>query len=379
MLLPFVPPAVLLCSTLFAEIVYWSILPRLAVYIAISASATASIFNPPFGNALLNYMNGFFSSWYIVWAANILFLYRIREIKRLRKSPNKDGYHWESLPPLGYTRLLWTLDLTTNFRGIGWEHATPKGGYAVLNESASDAADHLHSRSKCILKQVARLMIAYTAIDLSHHILVDWRFISDPFFTVAEIIGTALFIFGFIDGLHASIALLGVGLLSDEPWRYPTLFGKVTDLKRMRLKDLWGKLWHDLFKNGFLTVAQSVVSPGPPVLLFCFLLSSFVHAAASYSGSLDVRSTAWMVMFFIAQPVGVVAQGLLTVWVKDALGGSKSSPLNQAVLHMVDVVVGVVLIYNVFPWMSRDVAVRGSVLSYEVPWSVVDYVQALCG
>lgn len=58
-----------------------------------------------------------------------------------------------------------------------------------------------------------------------------------------EILGTALAIYGFVNGLHALMAFIAVGLLgplylgaAGEAWMYPPLFGTFIGLKSVRIK-----------------------------------------------------------------------------------------------------------------------------------------------
>lgn len=101
---------------------------RAIIFSLIIASTTHGIFYPPSNNALVNYANGLFLSWYVVWSANTLFIYDIRSLRRLQmRSVQGHGFcYWEPIHETsGMRRLIWALDLSTNFRGLGWMSSKP--------------------------------------------------------------------------------------------------------------------------------------------------------------------------------------------------------------------------------------------------------------
>ncbi|KAM5477083.1 hypothetical protein MauCBS54593_000354 [Microsporum audouinii] len=379
--LPLTPPVILFASACFIGILQCSYLTCLAIYAAITASAGLAIFNPPFNNAFLNYLSGFFSFWYIIWSTSILFIYRPSQLQRLQRynSPIEISYRWEPLPPpFTYRRALWAWDLTTNYRGVGWEHAMPKGGYSPLNVNTRVKSKDFHQRLACISKQARRIITAYVLLDLAQSILhISW---TDNLLwarTPAEIVAPGLALFGFTDGLHALTALVGVGLLDGEEWMYPTLFGKLEHFKRMRIKDLWGRVWHDLFRNGLLSLGQAVVPNGPGVLLVCFILSGLLHAAGSYSASLDTEATMWVLLFFCVQPVGVVLQEYIAFSVTSVAGELKAHPAVQKIRQTLVFTAGVIFIYNTFPWACQDPGLLRAIQTASLPLSIVRLVLGL--
>ena len=97
-------------------------------YFLITSLSLYGIFHPPSSNAFLNYANGFFLSWYLVWSMNILFIFDVRSLRRLqmRRVRGHDFCYWEPMcDTTGLRRLVWALDLSTNFRGLGWMSTSP--------------------------------------------------------------------------------------------------------------------------------------------------------------------------------------------------------------------------------------------------------------
>ncbi|EZF35629.1 hypothetical protein TMEN_2654 [Trichophyton mentagrophytes] len=238
--LPFIAPAVLFVSAYFLDVLYRSVIIRSTIYAAIIIGTCLAIFSPPFNNVLLNYLTGFFSFWYIIWSANILFIYRPLQLRRLKKNKSQAGisYHWEELPPAcTYERVQWAWDLSVNYRGIGWEHAMPKEGYPPLNTQLGVRVKDFNHRLFVICRQVRRIVISYILLDLAQNILhTSWRDTFGWTGVTAEIIATGLALFSFTDGLHGLSTLIGVGLLGGEEWMYPALFGRLECFKRMRIK-----------------------------------------------------------------------------------------------------------------------------------------------
>jgi hypothetical protein len=101
---------------------------RAILFSAIIALATWGIAHPPSDNALINYANGFFLSWYLIWSTNVFFIYDIRSLRRLqmRSVQGHDFCYWEPIHETwGLRRLMWVVDLSTNFRGLGWMSTNP--------------------------------------------------------------------------------------------------------------------------------------------------------------------------------------------------------------------------------------------------------------
>lgn len=98
------------------------------VFALILASAWFGVLHPPSDNALANYVNGFLLLWYLIWSANILFMHDVRALRQLRSMTVQDSdfCYWEPLRrTTGLHRLAWALDLSTNFRGLGWMSTDP--------------------------------------------------------------------------------------------------------------------------------------------------------------------------------------------------------------------------------------------------------------
>lgn len=191
-ILPTISPAILCLSVCFIEISCSTYATRCATFAAISAFAIQTIFNPPYENALYNYLSGFLSSWYIIWSANVLFIHDVRALKRIQKlslPSDSVSYCWECLPPIfSYRRGLWALDLSTNFRGIGWKHSSVQGGRTPFTcrddkfPMVKPEKSEFGSPPSFVVYQVGRLITACIALNLSRLLLnIDWNSASSKY------------------------------------------------------------------------------------------------------------------------------------------------------------------------------------------------------
>jgi hypothetical protein len=89
----------------------------------------------------------FFSIWINIWSASLLFVHHPpRDFLRIRRREKTDSVHctktiprvhdyiWESYPAeISVRRLLWTLDVVFNFRGLGWNFPTGRYYFPIQN------------------------------------------------------------------------------------------------------------------------------------------------------------------------------------------------------------------------------------------------------
>lgn len=120
------PPALTAVAVYCVDIVRRIHILNAFIFVLIASSAIYGLCHPPFHNALANYANGFMLSWYLIWSVNILFVCDVRSLRRLRSTTVQgcDFCHWEPLrDTTAVGRIAWALDLSTNFRGLGWMSA----------------------------------------------------------------------------------------------------------------------------------------------------------------------------------------------------------------------------------------------------------------
>lgn len=117
------PPLLNTLAIFYLNIVrraYWL---RLFCLLLIVFITLYSIFYPFSSHLLIRYTCAFFLSWYLIWSVNILFVFDIRSFRRfrVRQCGRQELVCWESVyQTAGLNRLIWALDLSTNFRGLGW-------------------------------------------------------------------------------------------------------------------------------------------------------------------------------------------------------------------------------------------------------------------
>ncbi|KAH8430449.1 wax synthase family protein [Aspergillus melleus] len=136
---------------------------------------------------------------------------------------------------------------------------------------------------------------------------------------------------------NAARALTAVPL--DAPWLYPETFGPfLASVLDHGLAGCWSRWWHQLFRFGFLSTAQWLISWLPRRLathvglrrflltLIVFSLSGLIHASGSYTQFEETRPLSGTLLFFLLQGAGVVIQDLASKVLVSALFQSKPVP-----------------------------------------------------
>ncbi|KAL4864888.1 hypothetical protein BDV12DRAFT_200702 [Aspergillus spectabilis] len=390
-LAPFLPPAILL-GALSSEWCSSSVSRRFFSWVTITAvSLRVILAGSPYTNPLANYITGFFAAWYIIWSANLLLVKDLRKLKRIAKQLQSSPtvYVWQSLPSShGRARFLWAVDLTLNFRAIGWNFScvqvchppiTETQLHTDLDPSAADKGrpGNLEiGRTAFLQKQVRRLAVSgmwlagypvirgalrFTFITAAIPVYAANRGTG----SLADLLSVATTLYMFMDGAQAVVSLVAVELLSDEIWRYPPLFGPVETLLSGRLQDVWGKFWHGLLKEGLQATAKASVPWRQPRVLWsltriwmCFILTGAVHAAASYTVSREPLPSLCAGVFYCLQPVGIAIQMAITGAMRTAMPKSALSPEAQTVVNYA---VGLLWMRYCFPWVTDDPALRQAI------------------
>lgn len=136
---------------------------------------------------------------------------------------------------------------------------------------------------------------------------------------------------------NASRALTAVPL--DAPWLYPESFGPfISSVLDHGLAGCWGRWWHQLFRFGFLSTAQWLMSWLPRPLAthtgfrrffiasIAFALSGFVHASGSYTQFEETKPISDTLVFFLLQGAGVMIQDLASNYLIPSLLPTNSVP-----------------------------------------------------
>ncbi|KAL4748804.1 hypothetical protein BDW72DRAFT_145511 [Aspergillus terricola var. indicus] len=343
-------------------------------------------------------------------------------------------------PALSLPRLLWTCDLLLNPRGIGWAHGSKKYLPELEKLSAKSTTptrngphskqrdDPVNSGEKFVLrhasqnrlsflaKEATKLFIAYFAFDLyrtwfgrnyaqlctNFQALVnsdrlqhfESNYLGFQLHTSPEtseefvrrfLLPPACWVacYGFIDGIRAAIALLAVGglylvspTLAAEPWMYPSIFGSWRYILWPRLKDIWGKLWHDLCRRALVSTSTVLIPQRTPAPMrkflvgpLSFILSGFVHSAGTYAVIRDAHAVFMMMVFFILLPFFIAAQEAVSTQTLERL--LPASALTSATIWSLDAAYIIWWGYHTAPWFFRYSMIPESLISIPVPvwWS----------
>ena len=265
-------------------------------------------------------------------------------------------YFWQPYPKDSFRdRLGWVLDLVLNFRfpGWNWEISTNPGLPAKVKASLGEAIDLkamelksrvgirlFISRSQFLMALLHRFILAYLLLDV-----LKVTMTKDPYFLIGpndyplpthlaplspiilDIYRKLFSLFGIIVALEfislyvpfLLCILLGPSILGvrGEAWLYPTTWGSLENVFAKGLVGLWGGLWHQTFRFGFLApsnylIHQGLLSPRSRTIKLISLLAAFtasgvIHACASITQF--PRTVPYnQFLFFLLQPLGILLQ-----------------------------------------------------------------------
>ncbi|KAL4914598.1 hypothetical protein BDW62DRAFT_204488 [Aspergillus aurantiobrunneus] len=392
-LVPFLPPFVLFGAVHFFEQCSSSGLRRFLAWTVVTAVSLRAIFVPSsYDNPLANYVIGFFSCWYIIWSANVLLVKDLTTLQRIRRQRQSSPpvHVWQSLPSShSWERVFWALDLTFNFRAVGWNFSNRQSHHPPVtqthlqakadpSETASGPRDLEFSQLLFLGRLVRRLLVSTTwfvgypylargAVTPMPAVIKDaWNWAGEQGLdSLADLLAVATTLYMFMDGIHAVLSLVGVVVLGSEQWRYPPFFGPVEYLISGRLQDLWGKFWHDLLKEGLLSTAKGALPwkrPKAPWAVLriwaCFVLTGAVHASASYVVSREPQPSLYAGVFYCLQPVGILIQMSIAAALRTLL---PRSTVSRVLLKVIAFAVCLGWLYYCFPWVSSDPGLRQAI------------------
>ncbi|KAL3471228.1 membrane bound O-acyl transferase family-domain-containing protein [Aspergillus californicus] len=365
---------------------------------------------------------------------------QMKRLERIHDDHSFPVYAWKSMPPaLSFRRLVYVCDLLINPRGIGWAHGSKKylprlerlntkSRATVGHDPRKIGYDREHEvYSKLILKDPTRrlaflvteslkLIIAYMIYDayrtfgyrddlvctnlyallnssaLQHfesnylglrlHVSLETAskfargLLSPPACWAAS--------YAFVDGIRASFALFAVGglylvspTLADDPWMYPPVFGSLQHFFSLKLKDIWGKFWHDLCRRALLSTATVIIPRQAPNYLrrtligfLSFMLSGVAHAAGTYTVTRDAQSSFVMIIFFTLIPIFIILQEIVTGQILPRF--LPDWWITRAVIWILDAAYVLWWGYHTAPWFFRYSMIPEALVSVPVSgrWSL---------
>lgn len=320
----------------------------------------------------MGYCGGLVCAWAILWTSVLLLNNDVqRDFKRVEgvhwqradQRPNSKGnnetmkHQWESFPETSLRkRILWVADLFTEFRGIGWNWQLPtlppfpREVRKELGEEAShdttigrDGTKRYDTHENVLRTSLKTFFICYLSLDgliiIATHDPYFWGLTGHPapsflpqifhenaFLLVAyRNTFTMLAVYAALQFFFALGPLVFVGLLGStrigvwgEPWMYPDVWGSFRKVLDFGLIGFWGSWWHQAFRYAFESNASALTSlfglDGKTTagrlmkLLLVFSLSGFLHASGSYASFGETRPVSGAFLFFMLQPLGIVAQ-----------------------------------------------------------------------
>ncbi|KAL3459238.1 hypothetical protein BJX64DRAFT_207096 [Aspergillus heterothallicus] len=413
------------------------VLKRTSYATIITSSVLASAVYPPTSLIIFNYANAFLSVAYALRAHELLLTDKLARLRRLVKVDGvsaREEYVWEPLPPgLTLGRLFAVFDLLLNPRGIGWTYGSkrylpqlertevnPQNVQQVNSKRCQENESfilkgHTDNRPWFLAKEALKLFIAYLVYDAYsvifgrkytalcsnvHSLLnaprlqIELQYLGiqlDPYpETSARFVRRFLLppacwaaCYAFVDGIRAAVALIDVGVLyliapkrASDPWMYPPVFGSWRYMFWPRLKDIWGKLWHDLCRRTLISTSSSLIPRRTPLALrrflvgvLSFVISGLVHAAGTYAVSKDYHAMLMMMVFFVLLPFFIALQEAVSAQLLERF--LPDWYITRIGIWAVDVMYIIWWGYHTAPWFFSYSMIPESLASAPVPegWS----------
>lgn len=311
-------------------------------------------------------------------------------------------YVWQSLPSTFQHRLDWVCDLVSNFRGVRWNYQIselpppPPHIQSSLQDPSipsADARSHL-TRADLIRRDLPNFLLCLIAMDILKTITLQ-----DPYFwglspstpspfpyprlfrivlSLAFVYTSLLTIF-LLSPLVFGI-ILGPKIIGQHawPWLYPPFFASPTQVYRKGLAGFWGQWWHQIFRYAFeqagefagrITGWEKDSQKGTLLrVAVAFGCSGTLHACASYTALGDTRPIYGSFVFFMLQPVGIIAQRLVSGWMRSKGLRAKIPAWLRGVGNLVVVAIWC---YVVGPVVADDFAATGIWLYEPLPISPI--------
>lgn len=330
---------------------------------------------------------------------------------------NKSGpLAWQSLPTTLAARIDWTLDLVSNFRGVGWNYqisSLPSLPSFVQRElgqtpgpssSTSKTGNHRYDTVGSLLRAKAvSFTVAYLAVDVIKQVMMRdpyfWSLTDAPpptylptFITSSAAITRIYRLLLSLGGIHITLYLIFVlaplffvGVLGSkvigargEPWMYPDTSGSYSTVFSKGLAGWWGGWWHQTFRFAFEAPTVWLCdklgwengSQKGKLLGLCiaFACSACLHASGSFTIWGETKPLRRSATFFLLQPLGIVAQMMLASWLKK-IGFRDRMP--QWIRGLANFVWTHVWFFYTAPFLCDDFAGGGVWLFEPLPISIL--------
>ncbi|KZO97793.1 hypothetical protein CALVIDRAFT_562690 [Calocera viscosa TUFC12733] len=282
---------------------------------------------------------------------------------------NKDGKVFK-LSGLSWTKIKWALDLSNNFRGIGWNFEA---------KHLWTSAGKKESRVRFVLRHLLGIASCLLVMDLAQTLYrnrpacptggsifqdgLGWQVV----YNLAEWINMA----GAMLLMHSLAAAVTVPLFIYGPEDWPDMFGRLQDGYTVR--KFWGRTWHQLHRR-FLTThakffAQEVLAlpRGKRLttyveLFIVFFISGIVHASGGFAFLGTFSGALESLVFFVLQAVCITGEDFVIQLGKRA--GLKDTTLTRCIGYA-----------WVVAWLAFSNPVRSESLARAGLWDQADQPQ----
>lgn len=285
--------------------------------------------------------------------------------------PSKgDTFYWQSFPVDSLRqRMRWTVDLISNFRGIGWNYqihglpGAPKDVQEQLDGTSKDAltegrqiargstGNYRYLDRRTLLRRKGlTLAIGYITLDVCKVVMMRDRYFwgildaappeyyprllheSPALLKYFRLIISLVGVYAALQSIFVLAPLFFVGIVGTkrigaraEPWMYPDMYGEFKTVLDKGLAGWWGGWWHQIFRYAFAAPSKWILErfgmnpkslPAKTLQLFiAFTMSGLLHACGSYTQLPRTRPSGPFLFFFL-QAVGITAQSLITGYLK---------------------------------------------------------------
>ncbi|KAF9455653.1 membrane bound O-acyl transferase family-domain-containing protein [Collybia nuda] len=274
-------------------------------------------------------------------------------------------------------RLLWAVDITTNWRGVNWNFEIPG-----LRRSNSP-------RLAYVISQLKWCFVQYMMYDAAT--FVNRR---NPAFRIdgesmghrgiwRQAFNVLMFWFTFANSMamkNSLVSAITVALHLYEPYDWPFQFGPL--LHTTTVRTFWGRTWHQALRRPISShgkyMAQTILHIPSGTFLSSyiqlytgFLLSGIFHANGEWMMSHNPQRFVSVMYFFVAQVLAISAEDLVIAIAK-YLGLQQVSILSY--------VVGMLWVLGWTVWSGplwMDPMVRGGIMEDGPPLSLVEGLLSL--
>ncbi|KAL8810192.1 MAG: hypothetical protein Q9200_002777 [Gallowayella weberi] len=313
-------------------------------------------------------------------------------------------YTWQSLPRNFLHRLDFILDLVTNFRGVRWTHQGP-GTHPPpphVRESLTNPEtppslppNAYPTHRTLFIKNLQSFILCSLTLDalkyltsLDPYFLAQGQDTPSPFLfpRTTRLVLSLLFTYTsllniFLLAPLVLACILGPGILGPHAstWLYPPYYGPLSHVAEKGLAGLWGGWWHQLFRYAFEAAGESIggkllglpkksILGGVVRAMTAFTCSGLLHACASYTILGKTNPIRNSFLFFAVQPVGILAQRALSIYLKQKGYREAIPPWMRRTGNVIVVLAWCRL---TGPWIADEFAAGGIWLYEPLPVSLI--------